>query len=176
MNGTNYTVSELTERLGAKSPRQRDLQSRRLRHWTTLGVLETNGQHHTGTGRARRYSSEALYLAAVLLAVADWGMPISTITAMARCISAERKRNPEFERLWQEAKAKGPKLPGADGKRGSVGLALAVETDEDGQIAHVGVSIGRGENALELPGFRFEGPGPDLHILDLDLLFSRVNP
>ena len=53
--------------------------SRRIRHWTLAGALETIGEARSGVGRHRRYTREAAYFAAVLDALADLGLPIDAL-------------------------------------------------------------------------------------------------
>jgi len=136
----DYTVSELADRVGAKSPQQRDLWLRRLRHWTTMGVLTPVGDQHTGTGHARRYGEDALYTAAALLRLGDLGLPIGSIKAVARYIADQRVEDSAFEGLWQDAKNP---LPGAKAP-----VFLAVMTGRSvitgGDVTWVAITRGPG--------------------------------
>jgi len=174
MNEIGYTVSELAERLGAQSQQQQDLWLRRLRHWTATDVLETIGPQHTGTGRSRRYQVDALYLAAVLLGLADLGMPIGVIKVVARSIAALRKHDLKYESLWQQAKTKGPKMPVND-RHGLIVLALMATTSEDGETPEIRLGLDRGKDRGAAPAFRLEDE-ETLILRNLDLIFSRVCP
>ena len=51
--------------------------SRAVQHWTTAGLLSTvEGEPHQGTGRHRLYNEEALYRAAILLTLSQYGLQI----------------------------------------------------------------------------------------------------
>src|SRR5215472_5901257 len=121
-----YTVSEVASCVGAVTPRQQDLWLRRLRHWTTMGVLETLSGQHVGTGRERRYGVEAVYLAAVLLGLGDLGLPIGVVKTIASAIEADLSKHEDSAELWEEAK-RPPKVIAA----GCVWVGLAVKIDHE---------------------------------------------
>jgi DNA-binding transcriptional MerR regulator len=169
MDRVGYTVSELADRVGAKSPQQRDLWLRRLRHWTTMGVLAPVGDQHTGTGHARRYGEDALYTAAVLLRLGDLGLPIGSIKAVARYIGDHRVRDQEFEGLWQDAKN-----PRPDATKTPVFLAVMTGRGviTGGDVTSVGID--RGPGSLLTPNYYLEGETVIVRNLTVD--FAQVTP
>lgn len=85
------TASELAERVArasllAETGDKAELVLRRIRHWTAAGALPTVGEANTGTGRHRRYARETAYLAIVLDALADRGLPIDLLKAVSQTV------------------------------------------------------------------------------------------
>jgi hypothetical protein len=75
----SMTLTELTDRLAKVSREPASTVNRQARHWTDLGVLPLTGELNTGTGRGRLYEDEALYLAAVAVELARYGVTAGTI-------------------------------------------------------------------------------------------------
>jgi DNA-binding transcriptional MerR regulator len=98
------TVSELTAACVPPDEETRSLWLRRLRDWSSIGILPAARQHE-GTGRHRLFSRDAIYATAVLLRLADLGIPIGNLRSVARLINAPRRRaaEQEFRRFWREA-------------------------------------------------------------------------
>jgi DNA-binding transcriptional MerR regulator len=99
------TVSELITACLPPNDETRSLWLRRARDWSNIGILPTARQHE-GTGRHRLFSPDAVYATAVLLRLADLGIPIGNLRSVARLINAPRRRaaEQEFRRFWYEAK------------------------------------------------------------------------
>jgi DNA-binding transcriptional MerR regulator len=100
------TVSEVVDCCAPPNDELRTTWLRRLRDWSNIGLLEISGRHREGTGRHRLYSLDAVYVAAVLLRMADLGVPVSYLARIARLIQRPTRTKPEqeFRRFWAEAK------------------------------------------------------------------------
>jgi DNA-binding transcriptional MerR regulator len=85
------------------SPEARDLCIRRVRHWGSHGVLETAGEVFTGSGRYRRFAPETTYMAKVLLRLADAGLSLRQLKAVAASIALSRAASKEVADRWDEA-------------------------------------------------------------------------
>lgn len=82
--GELLTVSEIAERIapaGDKAGVERI--TRQLRHLTLNHVLEPATALHSGPGRHRRYSGEAVYLAALMVQLSKMGFPIALLVGVA---------------------------------------------------------------------------------------------
>jgi DNA-binding transcriptional MerR regulator len=101
------TVSELVDRCSPPNKEYRTIWLRRARDWSNIGFLPTARGQHEGSGRHRLYSSDAVFLAAVLFRMADLGVPVGYLERIARLIRTPRQTEgeQEFKRFWQEAKA-----------------------------------------------------------------------
>jgi DNA-binding transcriptional MerR regulator len=99
------TVSELTAACKPPDEETQSLWLRRVRDYSNVGILRATRQHE-GTGRHRLYGPDAIYATAVLLRLADLGIPIGNLRNLARLINAPRrtKAELEFQRFWREAK------------------------------------------------------------------------
>ena len=76
----SYSVSQLAERVAPTADESEVARIiRQLRHWTLTGVLMTLGATHTGAGRHRRYSGDAVYVAAVLIELSRLGLPVGAL-------------------------------------------------------------------------------------------------
>jgi hypothetical protein len=162
-----YTLSELTVCIGAKaSPRRHDLVARRLRHWGSTGVLQTVGALHVGTGRSRRFGTEEAYLGALLIRLADWGLSIGALKAIAEAIRSENAKGGEMAVLWREAKEPGF---GFD----PVFAGLSVELDDAGERpVSVGIRLERGKR-LSTPSFYLDC-WDSMMVLNLTEIFVGV--
>jgi DNA-binding transcriptional MerR regulator len=100
------TVSEVVDCCAPVSDELRTTWLRRLRDWSSIGLLEISEHHREGTGRHRLYSPGAVYVAAVLLRMADLGVPVGTLARIARLIQHPTRTTAEqeFRRFWAEVK------------------------------------------------------------------------
>ena len=100
------TVSELIDRCSPPNEEYRTTWMRRVRDWSNVGLLHTSHRHHEGSGRHRLYSPSAVYVAGVLLRMADLGVPIGYLARIARLIQTPRRTEGEqqFKQFWREAK------------------------------------------------------------------------
>jgi hypothetical protein len=81
------TVSELAEFITASSdPAEIARVTRRLRHLTTVGALDTAGEVHTGAGRHRLYGTDSTAAAAILVTLGDMGMSVGILKQAATAI------------------------------------------------------------------------------------------
>jgi hypothetical protein len=98
------TVSQVVDRCAPLDDEMRTTWLRRLRDWSNIGVLDISGRHREGTGRHRLYSTDAVYVAAVLLRMADLGVPVGTLNRIARLIQHPHRTKPEqdFHHFWAE--------------------------------------------------------------------------
>ncbi len=69
-----YTVGELAHLVvpGTNAAEVAHV-NRQLRHWTLTGVLKTLGVTHTGAGRHRKYSGDAVHVAALMVELSCLG-------------------------------------------------------------------------------------------------------
>jgi hypothetical protein len=166
MDELPFNVSELADCLTAATPGRRDLYLRRLRQWGAAGVLPTVGAVHVGTGRSRRFATEQVYVAAVLLRLADLGLSIGALKAVADVLALERARGGDVAALWEEAKRPHP--------AGCVFAALAVTLDDTGQKpVSITLSVLRGRGAFNSPTFWVEADAP-LIVVNLTDIFASV--
>ena len=101
------TVGQIVEQLGAVAPNSAAAMSERIRHWTREGLLVPVDQHHAGTGRRRRYSSDTGYEAAVLNAFASSGLHLVSRPYIQAALSHARA----VLQNWRQAISAGHKLP-----------------------------------------------------------------
>jgi hypothetical protein len=169
MERVPYSVSELAFCIaGQASQKRRDLCLRRLRHWGSAGVLETTGALHVGTGRTRQFESEQAYVAAVLLRLADWGLPIGALKAVAEALAFTRTRDRNTEELWDEAKQLQNPF-----KIGCVFIGLSVKLDdEEEKPVSVGMVLQRGMGIIS-PSFYLDRED-SIIVMNLTEIFSGV--
>jgi hypothetical protein len=101
------TVGQIVEQLGAVASDSAAAISERIRHWTREGLLIPVDQHHAGTGRHRRYSSDISYEAAVLNSLANAGLQLVSRPYIQ---DALRHARAALQR-WRQAIIAGHKLP-----------------------------------------------------------------
>jgi hypothetical protein len=79
-----YTVGEVARLLvpGAEEAEIARV-NRQLRHWTLTGVLKALGVTHTGAGRHRKYSGDAVHVAALMVELSRLGLPVGTLSLLA---------------------------------------------------------------------------------------------
>jgi hypothetical protein len=77
---------------------------RRVRYWTTNGVLRTIGELHTGRGRSRQFDVEEVYVAALLVELADKRLSLEALKAVAEIIRWDIAQGGENAALWEQAK------------------------------------------------------------------------
>jgi DNA-binding transcriptional MerR regulator len=107
------TVSEVVDCCAPLDDALRTTWLRRLRDWSSIGLLDISGRHREGTGRHRLYGPDVVYVAAVLLRMADLGVPVGTLNRIARLVQHPNRTEHEqdFRRFWVGAK----KLDAAEG-------------------------------------------------------------
>jgi DNA-binding transcriptional MerR regulator len=79
------------------------LWTRRLRHWTVLGILPSSTRHGDGAGKHRLYRPELVYQASVLLRLAGVGLPFPVIRLIADELLKETADNGELWSFWRDA-------------------------------------------------------------------------
>jgi DNA-binding transcriptional MerR regulator len=79
------------------------LWTRRLRHWTVLGILPTTGRHAEGPGKHRLYNADLVYPSAVLLRIAGIGLPFPVIKLIADDLMEEIADSRRLAGFWHEA-------------------------------------------------------------------------
>ena len=80
----SYSVSQLAQRVAPTAGKAEVAQiTRQLRHWTLTGVLKPLGATHTGAGRHRRYSGDAVHVAALLIELSRLGLPVGVLHLIA---------------------------------------------------------------------------------------------
>lgn len=52
---------------------------RQVRHWTASDLIPTAGKKHTGTGVSREYSAHEVRLAAILLELSNYRVPVTVL-------------------------------------------------------------------------------------------------
>jgi hypothetical protein len=121
---------------------------------------------HVGTGRARRFRPEQAYLAAVLLRLADWGLSIGSLKAVADIIKSENARGSDMMALWAEAQRR-PAGPDP------VFAGLAIQLDDAGDLpVSVGIRIQHGSR-LNTPPFYLDR-WDSILVLNLTAIFADV--
>ena len=76
----SYSVSQLAERVAPTADKAEVARiTRQLRHWTLTGVLKPLGATYTGAGRHRRYSGDAVHVAALLIELSQLGLPVGVL-------------------------------------------------------------------------------------------------
>ena len=159
-----YPVAEIAARLGPKSERQRDLWLRRLRHWSLTGVLDPVGRRHTGTGHHRLYNTETLHIAAVLMRLADLGVPLGPLKVIAGGLAKNKDHSQAAER-WEAAKR-----PAQDG---CWWICFLFSPSDHDAFDTVSVAIEQGDG-LMTPAIWAEVDAPIF--VNLTSVFSRVKP
>ncbi len=87
-----YTLKEVATILSATKTREEiERIARQIRHWTLSGVLEPEGEKHTGTGRSRRYSADEIRFAAWLMELARYGVTVSIMLCVRYAFDDEAK-------------------------------------------------------------------------------------
>jgi DNA-binding transcriptional MerR regulator len=87
---TQYTSTGIAEALAARLGLKAKVDTARMiRHYTSSGLLKTVGAVHTGTGRKRVYSEDAVLQAGVLLRLNRLGVPVGVVKEML----AQLRRN-----------------------------------------------------------------------------------
>jgi MerR HTH family regulatory protein len=107
LGAPTLTVGQIVEQVGAVAPDLAAAVSERIRHWTREGLLVPIDQHHAGTGRHRRYSSDTSYDAAILNALASAGLHLVSRPYIQVALSHARG----VLRTWRQAISAGHKLP-----------------------------------------------------------------
>ncbi len=80
----SYSVSQLAQRVAPTADKAEVARiTRQFRHWTLTGVLRPLGATLTGAGRHRRYSGDAVYVAALMIELARLGLPVGTLHLVA---------------------------------------------------------------------------------------------
>jgi hypothetical protein len=113
------TVSELVDKCGpALSPEEtavdeerRRIWLRRARHWSTMGILPSAPASRDGTGHHRLYEEKAIYIAAVLLRIADLGVSVNVTRDVAKALQLQRSGTDfgkGFPQCWRQAVAGKP--------------------------------------------------------------------
>jgi DNA-binding transcriptional MerR regulator len=92
------TVSQIADRI-AKGGAAKRVLIRRLRHWTREGLLKPTGKKRPGTGVHHEYEDWAVEDAALLNAMADFGLQIDT---MRKALAAASQTRSD----WGKGKAK----------------------------------------------------------------------
>jgi hypothetical protein len=107
----SLTVSELAEHITRSGdPAEIARVTRRLRHLTTIGALDTAGDVHTGAGRHRLYGPDSTAAAAVLVALGDMGLTVGILKQAARLIRMTMLPTLGKRERWEEAIAGKPML------------------------------------------------------------------
>jgi len=171
MVSEGFTVSEIASRLGARSERQADLWLRRLRHWSTLGILDTLGPQHSGSGRHRRYETETIYIAALLVRLADRGLPVGVLKLIAGGLARSTSPQGEYHEQWETAKSSAS----ADRLKGPVYITFSFEPDDESALTtdEILVQMNHGVGMLS-PQFYSEND--IMEIVNVSQIFSRVTP
>jgi hypothetical protein len=160
------TVSELAEHITRSGdPAEIARVTRRLRHLTTIGALDTEGEMHTGAGRHRLYGPDSTAAAAVLVALGDMGLTVGILKEAARLIRMTMLPTTELGGMrsrWEDAIAGKPIL---------FGIAIAASADERaGEPRVLTVFLGPTEEfSARRESFGFVGSG--LVLIDLQHLF-----
>jgi DNA-binding transcriptional MerR regulator len=103
------TVSQLaaackpTDLLGNFDEDRLKLWTRRLRHWSRLGILPIT-RRRDEMGSHRLYRAEDVYLAAVLLRLAGPGISHGVLELISSDLQASIKPGGDLHEIWEQAK------------------------------------------------------------------------
>lgn len=106
LGAPTLTVGQIVEQLSAVAPDPAAI-SERIRHWTREGILVPVDQHHAGTGRHRRYTSDTGYEAAVLNSLANAGLHLVSRPYIQDALRHARAALQK----WRQAIGAGHELP-----------------------------------------------------------------
>jgi DNA-binding transcriptional MerR regulator len=100
------TVSELIDCCSPPTEERRSVWLRRARDWSNVGLLPASAQEHEGSGRHRRYRHDTVYLASVLLRMADLGVSIGDLARISDLIRTPGRTTSgqRFKAFWEAAK------------------------------------------------------------------------
>lgn len=80
MSETHYTLKEVVGFLcRSKDAGEEAKIMRQVRHWTASDLIPTAGKKHTGTGVSREYSAHEIRLAAILLELSHYRVPVTVL-------------------------------------------------------------------------------------------------
>jgi DNA-binding transcriptional MerR regulator len=80
-----------------------DLALRRVRHWTLAGALLPTAESARGSaGRTRLYSRHAIYVAAVLNDLTEFGLTIDLLKKAAAALEPHNPSDPRFDKVKRE--------------------------------------------------------------------------
>ena len=169
--GTKYTVKQLAERITpGGTPEELERTIRQLRHWTSSMALMPASAVHTGQGRARVYSDSQMYVAAVLVEMGRYGLPIRVVGLVGSTLLYYYMKYPkgssnplhdECHALLHDAIA-GP-------RRVYLRFSLEVGQNPEEEIKAIGMSIFEAEGILAVPK-----DSASAFVVDLTELFSRL--
>jgi hypothetical protein len=128
--GPTLTVSEIAGMTILVSP-DPVATLERIRHWTRERLIVPIAQEHAGGGKHRGYAEDTAYDVAVLIAVANMGLHVTSTRYLADALTMLRQALPR----WKEARARGRVAPlfldifFLAGPSGSGGTAIDVRED-----------------------------------------------
>ena len=80
MRNAVYTLKEVVGILcRSKDPDEAAKIMRQVRHWTVSDLLPPSGRKHTGTGTSREYTAHEIRMAAILLELARYKVPVTVL-------------------------------------------------------------------------------------------------
>jgi hypothetical protein len=169
---TNLTVSELAAFITPSSDSDEIARvTRRLRHLTEIGALDTAGEVHTGAGRHRIYGPDSTAAAAVLVALGDMGLPVGILKQAAFAIRVTMlPMPPGMAPALKHTSATGWKAAVA-GEPMLLGLAVAARADGEPTMCTVFL-VPPGDFKPDRVRF---GGASGLIILDLQHVFRATN-
>lgn len=169
--GRYLTVSELVDKCdpsptgggdySALTEERRRVWLRRIRHWSTMDILPPAPASRDGTGHHRRYDDEDVYIAAVLLRVADLGISIAITRDIATVLRQPGSADGDnFAECWRQAKA------------GKPHIYLVIWIASDGWVFVEGVSPEQG--GLGAVDLLLDPDDAPTVILSLSKIFARI--
>jgi hypothetical protein len=96
------TIKQLVRRCAPPNEHRVGLWERRLRHWAVQGILPV-AQPGRGSRNARMFGAKAVYLAAVLLRISDFGLETNILAEVSSYIQTNSLGRGNFARFWQRA-------------------------------------------------------------------------
>ena len=98
MEPKTYSLKEVAYALNRSGTvEENDRLVRSIRHWTAENLLVPIGSKHTGTGRSRLYSAHSVRLAALLVELHKWRIPITLLEDSLGMLESQ------FEDMWELA-------------------------------------------------------------------------
>ena len=99
--GKGFRIAEIAERVALSGDDLEDVArvAEQCRYWTREGVLTPVTPKHSGSGRWRRYSTEQVYITAILAELARIGMNIGGMKRVVGWLSLKDIDDPLGDRI-----------------------------------------------------------------------------
>ena len=153
------TVKQLAARLRPlRDDPDRARLVRRIRHWTLVGLLPTDGDLHVGEGRHRRYQPDTAFTVALLEELARHDLGVGSLKAVMFALAAYRALRTRDDRD-----------PIGEAMRGERSVAAWFSVSEAPDGWGIGVQM-----MVDPPGLDLPDSVTSALVVNLTKVFSRV--